>query len=100
MRSSYRPEWNFPGGSVQSVETPEAAARPELAEEIGLASSALLRAGVICGIRDGRRDRMHFFELRPSRLPNLHFDNRDRVAWRWVPKVRGRKDPQSHLLFK
>ncbi|MGO9845157.1 MAG: NUDIX hydrolase, partial [Methylocella sp.] len=27
MRSSYRIEWNFPGGSVRRGETPEVAAR-------------------------------------------------------------------------
>ena len=34
VRSSYRIAWNFPGGSVRHGETPEAAARRELAEEI------------------------------------------------------------------
>src|SRR5271166_317415 len=54
VRSSYRTEWNLPGGSVRSVETPKAAARRELAEEIGFAASALVQAGVIGGIWDGR----------------------------------------------
>jgi 8-oxo-dGTP diphosphatase len=59
-----------------------AAARRELAEEIGLAASALLPAGVICGIWDGRRDRVHFFELRLVEVPKLQIDNREIIAAR------------------
>ena len=35
VRSSYRIAWNFPGGTIRRGETPEMAARRELAEEIG-----------------------------------------------------------------
>ena len=59
---------------------PEAAAQRELAEEIGLTTPALLPAGVICGIWDGRYDRVHFFELRLDRLPKLRLDNREIIA--------------------
>ena len=72
----------MPGGSVRHGEMPEAAARRELAEEIGLAASALLPAGVICGIWDGRRDRVHFFELRLVEVPKLQIDNREIIAAR------------------
>jgi 8-oxo-dGTP diphosphatase len=82
VRSSYRVEWNFPGGSVRSGEAPEAAAQRELAEEIGIVATGLLPAGISCGIYDGRRDRVHFFELRLDRLPTLHFDNREIVGAR------------------
>jgi 8-oxo-dGTP pyrophosphatase MutT (NUDIX family) len=61
---------------------PEAAARRELVEEIGLAAPALLPAGVACGIWDGRRDRVHFFELRLVELPKLRLDNREIIAAR------------------
>jgi 8-oxo-dGTP diphosphatase len=80
VRSSYRVGWQLPGGGVRRGEMPEAAARRELAEELGLAASALLPAGVTCGIWDGRRDRVHFFELRLGELPKLQLDNREIIA--------------------
>jgi 8-oxo-dGTP diphosphatase len=84
VRSSYRVEWNFPGGSVRRGEKPAAAARRELAEEIGLAACCLLPAGDACGIWDGRRDGVHFFELRLDRLPKLQLDNREIIGARLV----------------
>jgi 8-oxo-dGTP diphosphatase len=82
VRSSYRTGWHLPGGGVRRSEMPEAAARRELAEEIGLATSALRPAGAACGIWDGRRDRVHFFELRLAELPKLQLDNREIIAAR------------------
>ena len=82
VRTSYRVEWQLPGGSIQRGETPEAAARREMAEEIGLTAASLPPAGIMCGIWDGRRDRVHFFELRLTELPKLRLDNREIVAAR------------------
>jgi 8-oxo-dGTP diphosphatase len=82
VRASYRVEWQMPGGSVRRGETPEAAARREMAEEIGLSAPSLLPAGVMSGIWDGRRDRVHFFELRLNEAPKLQLDNREIIAAR------------------
>jgi 8-oxo-dGTP pyrophosphatase MutT (NUDIX family) len=84
VRSSYRAEWNFPGGGVRPGEAPEAAARRELAEEIGLTAPALVHAGSIAGRWDGRPDRVHFFELRLKQAPELRLDNREIVGARLV----------------
>jgi len=80
LKSSYRAEWNFPGGSVHPGETPDAAAQREMEEEIGLSSYVLLPAGSACGTWDGRRDRVHFFELHLDRMPELRLDNREIIA--------------------
>ncbi len=84
LRSSYRVTWNLPGGAVRRGETPEAAALRELAEEIGLVAQELLSAGDAFGNWGGRRSRVHYFELRLDRLPELRLDNREIIAARLV----------------
>jgi len=87
VRPSYRAGWHFPGGGVGRGETPEEAARRELAEEIGLTAAALRPAGSTCGIWDGQRDRIYFFELRLVELPKLRLDNREVIEARLISPI-------------
>ncbi|WP_428390373.1 NUDIX domain-containing protein [Lichenicoccus sp.] len=82
VRSSYRRAWNLPGGGVRPGETPNAAARRELVEEIGLLATDLHPAGSVRGRWDGRDDEVHLFTLNLERLPRLRLDNREIVAAR------------------
>ena len=82
VRPSYRLGWHLPGGGLRRGETPEAAARRELAEEVGISASTLLPVGSTRTIWDGRRDRVHFFELRLVELPKLRLDNREIIEAR------------------
>ncbi len=87
VRSSYRAEWNLPGGGVWPGETPEGAARRELMEELGLSAGALVSARIVSGQFEGRRDRVHFFVWRVETLPVLRIDNREIVGARLVPRA-------------
>ena len=84
VRSSYLKEWNFPGGGIKRGETPDAAARRELAEEIGLIAPRLLPAGEEMGEWDGCEYCLHFFELRLDRIPKLYLDHREIVEARFA----------------
>jgi len=103
LRASYRRGWNFPGGGIQPRETAEQAARREVLEEIGLLVPTLKPKGNIVGYWDGRRDSVHFFELRLEQLPALRIDQREIVEARLVSPeelTQMRLTPATAAYFK
>ena len=53
--------WMLPGGGIGRRETPEAAARREVLEELGCGLDALRPLGVFHATAEGRRDTVHLF---------------------------------------
>lgn len=94
VRHSYRPGLDLIGGGIARGETPEAAARRELREEVGL----LVPAGVLRPLGSvrthfgGPDSRNHVFEWRVERLPDVRIDNRELV---WAGAVRPREVPKA-----
>src|SRR5262249_24825833 len=59
--------------------------RGEVGEEMGLGGAfPLVAVGDAWGLWDGREDKVHFFELRLDRLPELQLDNREIIAARLI----------------
>ncbi|HEU5485291.1 MAG TPA: NUDIX hydrolase [Microlunatus sp.] len=55
VKGNYRPDWHFPGGTIEADESPAAGCRRELLEELGL-SIDLGRLLCVEWVTDGRDD--------------------------------------------
>jgi ADP-ribose pyrophosphatase YjhB (NUDIX family) len=82
IRNSYKPGETVPCGGVQRGESPRAAARRELAEEVGIAvpEERFLPAFHALIDFEFTHDHCHFFEVRLDVEPGLAIDRRE-VVW-------------------
>jgi len=95
LRQSYRAGATFPGGGLQDGEEPEAAARRELIEEVGLdIPPGRLRLARSIAVRfEGCDDHIRVFELALEAEPVVRPDNREVVAAGFVPPAEALRDP-------
>ena len=84
IRSSYKRGWSFPGGGIEAGESPAAAARREVAEEVGLSVRVDEPAEIVEGAWEGRPETVHFYTVHLEALPRLRLDNREVIGAEFV----------------
>ena len=99
VEHSYRPGWGMPGGGVGRDEAPQAAARREVAEELGL-RLAPEQLSLACIVEDdwlGRRETVHIYEAKLDEEPAIVIDNREIIAAEFVAaEAAARRDLPPH----
>jgi len=77
--------WDLPGGSIKRGETPEAAARREMNEELGISIDGWRALGRFAVTVDHRLDRVQWFQAEVSD-PALTLDLGELAAASWFPR--------------
>ncbi len=75
--------WEFPGGKIESGETPAAAAVRECLEETGIAVEVLRELLVHEETYEHAKVRLHFLAARPA----VNSSTEPRPPFRWVPRA-------------
>jgi len=103
IRNSYRRGITIPSGGVDPGETPREAARRELHEEVGIATSDEALLVPFCTLElpyEGKRDRAHFFELQldASASCSITIDRREVVWADFCPEARLEEHPLNPFV--
>jgi 8-oxo-dGTP diphosphatase len=102
IRNSYRRGITVPSGGVDQGETPREAARRELHEEVGIATSceALVPSCTLELPYEGKRDRAHFFELQldASASCSITIDRREVVWADFCPEAQLEEHPLNPFV--
>ena len=86
IRNTYGGDyWTLPGGGVRRREQPVDAARREVAEEVGIAVSALEPIGSYFSRRHYSRDTVHCFRA-VVETPDHEIDHREILDAAWFPR--------------
>jgi 8-oxo-dGTP pyrophosphatase MutT (NUDIX family) len=86
VRHTYgRRSWDFPGGSMKRRESPVAAARREMTEELGLDDADWTPIGELHGRLDRRHDTIHCFRVELCE-PDLRLDLGELATARWFAR--------------
>jgi 8-oxo-dGTP pyrophosphatase MutT (NUDIX family) len=87
----YKDTWDIPGGYVERGESPAAACRREVAEELGLDVEPRALLSVDWAPNGGEGDKLLFvFDCGPldDRERDIALDPSELGEWRWVPAER------------
>ena len=97
IKNSYKDFWTIPCGMIDRGETPLEAAAREVKEEVGifLTHDQMLFRKVILNTSEYKKDHIHLFECRLSKLPKVVIDNREVVDFSWL----SRSDIREFPLF-
>lgn len=77
--------WTFPGGAVSKNELPEAAAKREIMEEVGIQIFGLKKIGELLNTREYKKDTVHCYIGKVSE-DALKIDQNEILEARWFSK--------------
>jgi 8-oxo-dGTP pyrophosphatase MutT (NUDIX family) len=77
--------WDVPGGAIKRRESPVAAARREMGEELGLSGVEWTQVGELRGTVSHRRDTIHCFRVELCE-PSLTIDRGELAAVDWFAR--------------
>jgi 8-oxo-dGTP pyrophosphatase MutT (NUDIX family) len=103
LQPSYKPGWHFPGGIVDTLESPQQAAIREVKEEIGveLTSDMLQFAGVRYGTTQSKsKDYLHIVftcRLPAAQTARVHIVDDENEDLRWVDLYDASADIQDKV---